>query len=68
MWITELGNASRRSARSRPRPLYYNGMIYIGPVGSEYGVRGFMAAFNAKTGEMVWKHCNIPAPGEMGHE
>jgi len=27
-----------------------------------------MAAFNAKTGELLWKHYNIPAPGEYGHE
>ena len=49
-------------------PLYYEGMVFIGPVGSEYGVRGFMEAFNAKTGALVWKHYNIPAPGEFGHE
>jgi quinohemoprotein ethanol dehydrogenase len=42
-------------------------MIFIGPVGSEYGVRGFMAAYSAKTGELLWKHYNIPSPGEYGH-
>ena len=67
VWRTELGTPSE-GLTVTSAPLYYEGMIFIGPVGSEYGVRGFMEAFNAKTGAPVWKHYNIPAPGEFGHE
>ena len=65
-WRTEVGTPSE-GLTITSAPLYYEGMIFIGPVGSEYGVRGFMEAFNAKTGAPVWKHYNIPAPGEFGH-
>ena len=67
VWKTELGEPAEGFTVTSA-PLYYEGMIFIGPVGSEYGVRGFMEAFNAKTGALVWKHYNIPAPGEFGHE
>jgi len=45
-------------------PLYVNGMVIVGPVGAEYGVRGFMRALDAKTGKTLWTHYNIPGPGE----
>ena len=67
VWKTELGEPAEGFTVTSA-PLYYEGMIFIGPVGSEYGVRGFMEAFSAKTGALVWKHYNIPAPGEFGHE
>jgi alcohol dehydrogenase (cytochrome c) len=67
VWKTELGEPAEGFTVTS-QPLYYEGLVIIGPVGSEYGVRGFMEAFNAKTGALVWKHYNIPAPGEFGHE
>ena len=67
VWKTELGEPAE-GFTATSQPLYYEGMVFIGPVGSEYGVRGFMEAFNAKTGALLWKHYNIPAPGEFGHE
>jgi quinohemoprotein ethanol dehydrogenase len=48
-------------------PLYADGLVFVGPVGAEYGVRGFLDAYNAKTGEIVWKHYLVPGPGEPGH-
>jgi quinohemoprotein ethanol dehydrogenase len=66
IWKTEMGtNADGYTVTSAP--LYYHGMIFIGPVGAEFAVRGFMEAFNAKTGAVLWKHWNIPGPGEPGH-
>ncbi len=67
-------SSGRPNSANRPRvspstsaPLYYNGMIFIGPVGAEYDVRGFMEALSAKTGKLIWKHYNVPGPGETGH-
>ena len=65
VWKTEVGNPTQGFTVTSA-PLYYNGMIFIGPVGSEYNVRGFMEAFSAKTGKRLWKHYNIPGPGEAG--
>jgi alcohol dehydrogenase (cytochrome c) len=49
-------------------PLYYNGLVVTGLAGGEYGVRGRVAAFDAKTGKEVWNFWTIPGPGEPGHE
>jgi quinohemoprotein ethanol dehydrogenase len=49
-------------------PLYYNGKLYTGISGGEYGTRGRVTAFEAKTGKELWRFYTIPAPGESGHE
>ncbi|WML57674.1 PQQ-dependent dehydrogenase, methanol/ethanol family [Neobacillus sp. PS2-9] len=49
-------------------PLYYNGKIYTGISGGEYGIRGRVTAFNAKNGKELWRFYTIPGPGESGHE
>jgi quinohemoprotein ethanol dehydrogenase len=47
-------------------PLYYNGKVYVGGSGGEYGVRGRLTALNAETGEEEWKFWTTPSPSEMG--
>jgi quinohemoprotein ethanol dehydrogenase len=47
---------------------YYNGMVYEGVSGSDSGIRGFLAAWNAKTGKLVWKHYFIPAKGDPAYK
>jgi quinohemoprotein ethanol dehydrogenase len=49
-------------------PLYYDGMIYTGMTGGEFGVRGRLTALNAKTGEIMWRWFTLPGPGEKGSE
>lgn len=49
-------------------PLPLRGKIIIGVSGGEYGIRGFIQAFDAKTGNNVWKIYTIPAPGEPANE
>jgi quinohemoprotein ethanol dehydrogenase len=41
---------------------YFNGLVYEGVSGSESGIRGFLQAFNAKTGKLAWRHYFIPGP------
>jgi alcohol dehydrogenase (cytochrome c) len=48
-------------------PLYYNGTVYVGGSGGEYGIRGRLTAIDAKTGEIKWKSYTIPGPGEPEH-
>ncbi|HEX4752254.1 MAG TPA: PQQ-binding-like beta-propeller repeat protein [Solirubrobacterales bacterium] len=48
-------------------PLYYNGKVYVGGSGGEYGVRGRLTALDAKTGKIEWRSYTIPGPGEKGH-
>jgi len=49
-------------------PLYYNGMLYVGGSGGEYGIRGRLTALDAETGKIAWKSYTIPGPGEPGHD
>jgi alcohol dehydrogenase (cytochrome c) len=49
-------------------PLIADGNVMIGVSGGEFGVRGFVQAFDAETGDEVWKTYTIPGPGEPGHE
>lgn len=49
-------------------PLVANGKVVVGVSGGEYGIRGFIAALDAKSGDEVWKTYTVPGPGEPGHE
>jgi alcohol dehydrogenase (cytochrome c) len=49
-------------------PMALRGKIILGTSGAEYGVRGWIEAVNADTGEQVWKTYTIPAAGEPGSE
>jgi alcohol dehydrogenase (cytochrome c) len=42
--------------------------VIIGTAGGEYGIRGFISAYDAHTGREVWRFYTIPGPGEPGHE
>ena len=49
-------------------PLYYDGIVYSGITGGEYGVRGRLTALDAKTGKILWRWYTLPAPGDVGGE
>jgi alcohol dehydrogenase (cytochrome c) len=49
-------------------PLAVKDKIIVGVGGGELGIRGFIAAYDAKTGTEIWKTYLTPAPGEPGHE
>ncbi|MEZ5293732.1 MAG: PQQ-dependent dehydrogenase, methanol/ethanol family [Vicinamibacterales bacterium] len=49
-------------------PLVVKDKVLVGVGGGEYGIRGFVAAYDAKTGKEAWKFYTIPGPGEPGHD
>jgi quinohemoprotein ethanol dehydrogenase len=49
-------------------PLYADGIVYTSPAGADYGARGFLDAYDAKTGQRLWRHYMVPGPGEEGHD
>jgi len=49
-------------------PLAIKDKIITGVGGGEYGVRGFVDAYDAATGKRLWRFNTIPGPGEFGHE
>src|SRR3984893_18181779 len=49
-------------------PLVVKDKVIVGSAGGEYGVRGFLAALDARTGQEACRFSTIPGPGERGHE
>ena len=49
-------------------PLAVDGKIIVGISGGEAGIRGFLDAYDAKTGKRLWRFWTIPAPGEPGSD
>ena len=49
-------------------PLIVKDKVVVGISGGDDGVRGFLAAFDAETGEEKWRFWTIPGPGEKGNE
>ena len=49
-------------------PLAVKNLVVIGISGGEYGIRGFIDAYDAETGERKWRFYTVPGPGEPGHE
>lgn len=50
-------------------PRVVNGMVLIGNGGAEYGVRGYVSAYDADSGEMIWRFYTVPGgPDEAATE
>jgi alcohol dehydrogenase (cytochrome c) len=49
-------------------PLVVKDKVIIGVGGAEYGIRGFVAAFDPKSGREIWRFNTIPGTGEPGSE
>lgn len=49
-------------------PLVIRDKVIVAVAGGEYGIRGFIEAYDMKTGKRVWRTYTIPGPGEPGHD
>ncbi len=49
-------------------PVVADGKVAVGISGGEFGIRGFVAAYDAETGKEAWRAFTIPGPGEPGHD
>lgn len=49
-------------------PLIVKNMVIAGPAGGEYGISGFLSAYDPATGKEIWRFNTVPLPGEPGHE
>ena len=49
-------------------PLIARGMVIIGNGGAEYGVRGYITAYDAETGKMLWRTYTVPGDPSKGFE
>ena len=67
IWQTAVANPSDGFTMTGA-PLIVNRSVVVGVAGGEYGIRGFLAAYDAETGRQQWKFNTIPGPGEFGHD
>jgi PQQ-dependent dehydrogenase (methanol/ethanol family) len=49
-------------------PRVVKGKVIIGNGGADHGVRGFVTAYDAETGEQVWRFYTVPGDPAKGHE
>ena len=49
-------------------PIVVKDMVIVGTAGAEYGIRGFVDAFDIETGERKWRFYTVPGEGEPGNE
>jgi len=66
-WNTEAARAVDKFSITHA-PLVLKDRIIVGVAGGDRGVRGFIAAYEARTGKELWRFYTIPGPGEPGNE
>jgi alcohol dehydrogenase (cytochrome c) len=49
-------------------PLAVADLVIVGVGGGDYGIRGFLDAYDASSGERRWRFYTIPEPGEPGSD
>jgi alcohol dehydrogenase (cytochrome c) len=49
-------------------PMVVKDRVLVGVGGGEFGIRGFVAAFDPKTGKELWRFNTVPGPGEPGFD
>jgi PQQ-dependent dehydrogenase (methanol/ethanol family) len=64
LWETEIADPEKGYSETMS-PTVVEGKVLIGTNGGEYGIRGFVKAFNAEDGKLLWTFYTIP---EKGHE
>ena len=67
VWKTQVATTTEGYSITHA-PLVVKDKVIVGVGGGEYGIRGFIAAYNVATGKEAWRFYTIPGPGEKGHE
>ena len=67
VWKTQVANAAERYSITHT-PLIVRDTVIVGTGGGDGPIRGFIAAYDVKTGKEVWRFHTIPGPGEPGNE
>ncbi|HYM09660.1 MAG TPA: PQQ-dependent dehydrogenase, methanol/ethanol family, partial [Bryobacterales bacterium] len=63
VWKTVLADYEQGYAATLA-PLVVKDKVIVGVAGGEYGIRGFIDAYYAETGQRAWRFYTIPGPGE----
>ena len=66
-WVVTVGDPAEGYTETMA-PLVIDDKVIIGSSGAEYGIRGFVKAYNAGTGALMWTFYTIPAPNARADE
>ena len=67
LWKTEVGDVNLAYSITMA-PLVIKDKVVVGVGGGEFGIRGYIAAYDVNTGAEAWRFYTIPGPGEPGHD
>ena len=65
LWETQIADPEKGYSETMA-PVVVDGKVLIGTNGGEYGIRGFVKAFDARTGALLWTFYTIPEKGQEG--
>jgi alcohol dehydrogenase (cytochrome c) len=68
LWKVNVEDANQCGCNITAAPLVVKGKVIVGVTGGDSAHRGYVNAFDAKTGRQLWRFWTIPGPGEKGHE
>ena len=63
LWDVRVANANQGYAENSPGT-YWDGEVIVGGPAGDAGLRGFVAAYNARTGHRLWRTYTVPARGQ----
>jgi alcohol dehydrogenase (cytochrome c) len=67
LWEVQMADTMQGFSITSP-PLPVKDTIIAGIAGGEFGIRGFIDAYDAATGRRLWRFSTVPGPGEFGHD
>ena len=67
LWDTEVADYEAGYSKTAA-PLIVKDKVVTGIAGGEFGIRGFIDAYDPATGELEWRTYAIPGPGEPGND
>ena len=65
LWKTNTANPAEGYSITMA-PLVVGNKVIVGSAGGEYGIRGFIDAYDTETGKKIWRFWTIPSPEEGG--
>jgi alcohol dehydrogenase (cytochrome c) len=68
LWDVEVENTQQCGCNITSPPLIVKDKVIVGGTGGEHAHRGYLNAFDGKTGKHLWRFYTIPALGEPGSE
>jgi PQQ-dependent dehydrogenase (methanol/ethanol family) len=63
LWDVQMAD-SNQNYGATSAPLLVKDLVVSGTSGGDEGIRGFVAAYSAATGQRVWRFWTVPLPGE----